>query len=92
MKSTGCDIIFEYGEVPERFNGTVSKTVVGLVSTESSNLSLSALLSKTTNVGPHVSRGDDIRILLSGPLHPTLSALIFNLNAGANEVHLAFKF
>ena len=31
-----------HGEVPEWLNGTVSKTVVGLVSTEGSNPSLSA--------------------------------------------------
>ena len=32
------------GEVPERLNGTVSKTVVGLVPTVGSNPTLSALL------------------------------------------------
>jgi hypothetical protein len=34
------------GEVPEWFNGAVSKTVVVLVATESSNLSLSAKKSR----------------------------------------------
>ena len=38
----------ELGEVPERLNGTVSKTVVGLVSTVGSNPTLSA--SKSYNV------------------------------------------
>jgi hypothetical protein len=33
----------ETGEVPERLNGTVSKTVVGLVSTVGSNPTLSAV-------------------------------------------------
>ena len=32
----------KFGEVPEWLNGTVSKTVVGFVSTEGSNPSLSA--------------------------------------------------
>jgi hypothetical protein len=33
---------YRIGEVPERLNGTVSKTVVGLVSTVGSNPTLSA--------------------------------------------------
>ena len=42
--------LFINGEVPEWFNGAVSKTVVVLVATESSNLSLSASMSEDAMV------------------------------------------
>ena len=38
-------IVFLFGEMPERLNGAVSKTVIGLVPIVGSNHTLSALLS-----------------------------------------------
>jgi hypothetical protein len=52
----------ETGEVPERLNGTVSKTVVGLVSTVGSNPTLSARFYPLIYTNQH----EEIKRSLSG--------------------------